>query len=133
MEARGYHRIELGDLQVTTLFDGSTPLPLDKLLTRAAPGEVEQRLADKGLQAPVETAINTYLIDTGERCVLIDAGAGTNFGPECGKLVENLTAAGYNPEQVDAVLLTHIHPDHTGGLVKEGRLCFETPIFLLAK
>jgi glyoxylase-like metal-dependent hydrolase (beta-lactamase superfamily II) len=41
-----------------------------------------------------------------------------------GKLVAHLKAAGYQPEQVDAVLITHLHPDHVGGLTADGKMVF---------
>ena len=51
-------------------------------------------------------------------------GAGTLFGPTLGKLVDQIRAAGYQPEQVDEILITHMHPDHVGGLVADGRMVF---------
>ncbi|WP_163616748.1 MBL fold metallo-hydrolase, partial [Klebsiella pneumoniae] len=56
-----------------------------------------------------ETSINSYLIDTGDRRILIEAGAGRLFGDCCGRLPATLRAAGYGPEVIDAVLLTHVH------------------------
>lgn len=58
------------------------------------------------------------MIDTGKHLVLIGAGAGSLFGPELGRLDSSLAAAGYRPEQVDQIYLTHMHPDHLGGLLK---------------
>jgi len=65
---------------------------------------------------PYEGSINAFLINTGSRLVLIDSGAGELYGDYCGHLPANLRAAGYTPEQVDEVLLTHLHADHVGGL-----------------
>jgi glyoxylase-like metal-dependent hydrolase (beta-lactamase superfamily II) len=64
----------------------------------------------------VQTAVNAYLVHTGSQLLLIDAGAGACFGPTLGKMLENVRAAGYAPEDVNAVLLTHLHPDHLCGL-----------------
>lgn len=61
--------------------------------------------------------MNTFLFQTGGRTVLVDAGAGTSLGPGTGHLPDNLRAAGVSPEQVDDVLITHLHPDHAFGLV----------------
>lgn len=47
---------------------------------------------------------------------MIDTGAGALFGPTLGKLAANLKASGYQPEQVDEIYITHMHPDHVGGL-----------------
>jgi len=72
----------------------------------------------------VPTSVNGYLINTGSKLVLVDTGAGLLFGPTLGNLEANLKAAGYQPEQVDEVLVTHMHGDHVGGLVLDGKLAF---------
>jgi glyoxylase-like metal-dependent hydrolase (beta-lactamase superfamily II) len=73
---------------------------------------------------PVEISINCFLIDTGSQKILVDAGAGELFGPNSGRLVANLQASEYQPEDIDAVLLTHIHGDHSGGLTVGGKRIF---------
>ena len=129
--ACGFHRIALGDLWITAVFDGSTRLPFDELMTGAAPGEIERTLVASGTPSPVDTPVNTYLIDTGTHRILIDAGAGSNFGTDCGKLLGNLQAAGYSPDDIDVVLLTHMHPDHVGGLVCDGKTVFANADLLI--
>ena len=64
------------------------------------------------------------LINTGTRLVLVDAGAGGLFEPTPGRIVANLQAPGYRPQDVDDILLTHLHPDHAGGLAQDGRRAF---------
>lgn len=115
--APGYYRMMLGDFEITALSDGTVDLPVDKLLTNTQPGKVTTALNQSFLKAPVETSVNAYLINTGNQLVLVDTGAAGLFGPTLGKLIGNLKAAGYQPEQVDAVIITHMHPDHVGGLV----------------
>ncbi|MFL5346364.1 MAG: MBL fold metallo-hydrolase [Hyalangium sp.] len=116
-QAPGYYRVMLGDFEVTALSDGTVELPVDKLLTNIKPAALEKALTRAYLKAPVETSVNAFLINTGSKLVLVDTGAGTLYGPTLGKLVSNLKEAGYQPEQVDAVLITHMHPDHIGGLM----------------
>lgn len=65
----------------------------------------------------VQTAVNAYLINTGGKLVLIDAGAAKLFGPTLGYIGDNLKAAGYDPAQIDVVLITHLHGDHVNGLL----------------
>ena len=122
-QAPGWYRMPLGKFQVTALSDGTVALPVDKLL-QAKPGVVEGLLAKSYLKAPLETSVNGYLIHTGTKLVLIDTGAAGLFGPTLGKLVSNLKAAGYQPEQVDEIYITHMHPDHVGGLVADGKMVF---------
>ena len=124
-QAPGYYRMMLGDFVVTTVSDGTVPQAWDKLLTAITPEEVKALVARDRATLPLEASINTFLIHTGERLILVDAGAGRLFGPGSGgRLVANLRASGYEPEQVDAILLTHIHGDHSYGLTVDG-----VPIF----
>lgn len=127
-QAPGWYRMNLGQFQVTALSDGTVALPVDKLLQHPRPGVVAGLLARSYLKAPVETSVNGYLIHTGTKLVLIDTGAAGLFGPTLGKLVGNLRAAGYQPEQVDEIYITHMHPDHVGGLVADGKLVFPNAI-----
>ena len=124
-QAPGYYRMKLGDFELTTVSDGTVTMPIEKLLTNTTPAEVDALLARSRHEAPTEASINTFLINTGRHLILVDAGAGKLFGPAGGgAIVANLRAAGYAPEQVDAVLLTHIHGDHSVGLTVDGARVF---------
>lgn len=124
-QAPGYYRMLLGDVEVTALSDGTVTIPLDTLLTNTSAAHVGQVLAAHHLGTQVETSINAFLVNTGKQLVLIDAGAGTTFGPHAGgRLVDSIRAAGYRPEDIDVVLLTHIHGDHSNGLTVDGKAVF---------
>ena len=122
-QAPGFNRTMLGDFEITALSDGTVDLDVAKLLAEPA-ARTDAALARAFVQGPLETSVNAYLINTGTRLVLVDAGAGTLFGPTLGKLLASLQAAGYKPEQVDDVFLTHMHPDHVGGLSANGQRVF---------
>ncbi|RON52282.1 MBL fold metallo-hydrolase [Pseudomonas frederiksbergensis] len=124
-QAPGVYRYRVGDFQVTALSDGTVPQDLHALLTNTTPAETDGLLKNAFLSNPAEVSINAFLIDTGSRLVLVDTGSGALFGPgKGGKLLGSLKAAGYAPEQINDILLTHIHTDHSGGLVSEGQLVF---------
>jgi len=127
-QAPGYYRVMLGDFEVTALSDGTVALPVDKLLTNTTPGQIDQALKRSFLKVPVDTSVNGYLINTGTKLVLIDTGAAGLFGPTLGNLLANLKAAGYQPEQVDEIYITHMHPDHVGGLLAGGQPAFPNAI-----
>jgi glyoxylase-like metal-dependent hydrolase (beta-lactamase superfamily II) len=127
-QAPGYYRMMLGDFEITALSDGTVPLPVSELLTGTTPAKVKQALARFYLDDPVETSVNGFLINTGTKLVLIDTGAAKLFGPTLGDLAANLKAAGYQPEQVDEVYITHLHADHVGGLTTDGQLAFPNAI-----
>ncbi|RCS21758.1 MBL fold metallo-hydrolase [Phyllobacterium salinisoli] len=122
--APGFYRMPLGDYEITALSDGTIPLPLDKLYRGTTPEHVEEALGEVFLKLPAQVSVNAYLVNTGDRLVLIDAGTGSLLGPSLGKVPQALAAAGYRPEQVDAVILTHIHTDHSGGLMLDGARVF---------
>jgi len=115
----GVYRQQLGELRITALFDGTVALSRQELVG-VDPAQVT-RLLDhryvpedpKGLQ----TAVNAYLIQHGRHLTLVDTGTAQCFGPGLGQVLANLRAAGYAPDQVDDVLLTHAHPDHLCGLL----------------
>ncbi|MCS4504936.1 MBL fold metallo-hydrolase [Arhodomonas aquaeolei] len=123
----GYYHVQVGAFQVTALSDGTVELPMDKLL-HAPEDEVRAALKAHFLSAPTETSVNGYLINTGDELVLVDTGAGSLFGPTLGNLVDSLETAGYRPAQVDEVYLTHMHPDHLGGLTRDGERVFPNAV-----
>ena len=122
-QAPGWYRMQLGAFEVTALYDGY--LDLDSAIFKdAEPAELERLLARSFQKSPNMTSVNGYLVNTGAKLVLIDAGAANLFGPTLGRLLANLKAAGYAPEQVDAVLVTHLHGDHVGGVTADGKMAF---------
>ncbi|RKH30870.1 MBL fold metallo-hydrolase [Corallococcus sicarius] len=128
-QAPGFYRMMLGDFEVTALSDGTVPQTVAEVATRTTPDRVEELLSRDHLQDPVELSINAFLINTGTALVLVDTGVGGFFGPDVGgKLQQSLRAAGYQPEQIDLVLLTHIHSDHSGGLMSATRRAFPNAI-----
>lgn len=118
-QAPGYYRMMLGDLEVTALYDGYVPLS-NTLLKGASDKDIRSLLARMFVPVTpngVQTAVNAYLINTGRNLVLVDTGAAACFGPTLGAIGSNIQAAGYTMEQIDTVLLTHLHGDHACGLV----------------
>lgn len=132
-QAPGFYRMHVGHFEVTALLDGTHPFPVDKLAVGAKPGEVEKLLGAQYLASPVEGMINAFLINTGDRLVLIDSGAGNLYGKEGGGLITALRAAGYDPRDIDDIYLTHLHEDHVGGLMLDGKPSFPNATVYLAR
>lgn len=121
----GVHRFMVGDVRVTALSDGTVPIDLHQLLRGIDPARIDRLLADNFQSNPTEASINAYLIELGERRVLVDVGAGELFGPgNGGRLPEALAAASVRPDEITDILITHVHSDHSGGLTLGGRLAF---------
>lgn len=130
----GVYSFRLGEFTITALSDGTVPQDLDRVLTNANSTEVDQLLHRNFLTNPVEASVNAFLVDTKDRQVLVDTGTGQLFGPGlAGKLQLSLKAAGYAADEIDTILLTHIHADHSGGLVENGQLMFPTATVYVGK
>src|ERR1700687_3351891 len=114
----GIYRTKIGKIDVIAVSDGTVGLGLTKeLVQNAKPGEVERLLARHFEKSPIDASINAFLIKYEDKLILIDAGSSELVGPTGGKLPQSLRAAGVPPENITDVFVTHIHPDHTGGLM----------------
>jgi glyoxylase-like metal-dependent hydrolase (beta-lactamase superfamily II) len=117
-QSPGYFRMKLGDFEVTTLYDGD--VNLDMQLMHADGQQLSSLLKAEFAPDPkvYKGYVCGFLVNTGAHLILVDAGSGGHWGPPTlGKLLTNLKASGYKPEQVDTVLLTHLHPDHVPGIL----------------
>ncbi len=114
-------QIRIGRFTVTALTDGYADMPFDYFPGRA-PAQVEEAAVAQFTARPsgVRFLFNQYLIDDGERRILIDAGAAGSIG-QTGKLPQALGALGLQLDQIDAVIVTHMHQDHMGGLIAGGK------------
>ena len=112
-----FYRFKLGTIEITVVSDGTLAFPAETLWgDRAADARV---LLTSTFQpsSPVGLQINTILVNTGDKLVLIDAGCGVDkFQKTTGGLIGNLAAAGYAPGDIDMILLTHAHFDHLWGI-----------------
>ena len=129
----GYYEMALGDLKIIALSDGTAPQKLNELLKDAKPGEIEQLMNDNFQTETLECSVNAYLIKSGTKVILIDAGTSDIYGPSLGRLTASLEKTGYKPEQIGAILLTHIHMDHIGGLTKGDELIFPNADVYISK
>src|SRR6476619_7359376 len=66
-QAPGYYRMMVGDFEVTALSDGTVMLPMTTFLTGTAAGETKRAYERAFLTDPVETSVNTYLVNTGTK------------------------------------------------------------------
>lgn len=124
-DAAGVYRMKLGDFTVVALKDAESQRPLDKLISN--PEEIPK--AGVTPEDPTTLRVNAFLVDTGKELVMIDSGNGGSIG----QTVANLKAAGYAPEQVGTVLLTHLHGDHVGGMIADGKPTFPKARVFVAK
>ena len=130
----GTYGITIGDAQIIALSDGSVPQDLHALLHGTTSNNTDALLKKGYLANPVELSLNAFLLRIDGRIALIDTGVGQIFGPGYGgKLLASLSAAGVIPAQVTDILLTHLHDDHMGGLVRDGQIVFSNAIVHVGK
>ena len=114
------HRISLGDFELSILSDGTYPLDGGAFF-----GVVPKVMWSKKVQADeqnfVSAGLNSLLIRTGTQTVLVETGIGNKLSDKMRKiygqparLIDNLTAAGVSPDEIDIVINTHLHFDHCG-------------------
>jgi glyoxylase-like metal-dependent hydrolase (beta-lactamase superfamily II) len=118
-----YHR-RIGDIVVTAISDGYLDGTLDVM--RNVDIEKARQILKDAFRPARRTSVNTFLIHSRGRMAIIDTGSGNYLQPTAGFVQRSLTAAGIDPKSIDTVLLTHMHPDHSAGLVdmSNGQLLF---------
>lgn len=128
-QAPGFYRTKVGGIEVLSLLDGSMVLGDDLMLNTNAETLAEAKeknFIPAGKEFPAY--VNGFVINTGKKVTLVDTGA-KGYAPTLGNLMLNLKAAGISADQVDEVVLTHAHPDHTNGLLDTNG----KPVFARAK
>ena len=110
-------RLHVGDIRITVLSDGPLPLGFERL---QGIDEAEYTRLLRLRHADPKTwrsGLNAFVIETGDRKILVDAGGGGKMGENTGRVPENLDAAGFSPDDIDTVFVTHLHGDHISGLL----------------
>jgi glyoxylase-like metal-dependent hydrolase (beta-lactamase superfamily II) len=125
-QAPGFYRYKVGDIEVTAVNDGSAPRPLEGFIRNAELSAVQQAARDAFLpQNTIQNSFTALVLNNGGRLTLIDTGNGDSGAPTTGRWMENFRAAGFDPSQVNTIVISHFHGDHINGLRrKDGTAVF---------
>ena len=126
LQEKESYRMMVGDFEVTVLSDGVNQRTVEQQLQLLYGNRIEMKdaLSRAYPDGQIESTVNAFLINTGSKLVLVDAGNGKMGAPTMGKILHHLNAAGFRPEKIDEIYLTHMHGDHIGGLVSGEELVF---------
>jgi glyoxylase-like metal-dependent hydrolase (beta-lactamase superfamily II) len=122
----GWYRYKVGDAEVTAIHDGFALRPLEGFVRNAEVSDVKKAMADAFLpEGPLPITFTTLVVKTGGKTVLIDTGNGNSGAPTAGRWMTNFKAAGFDPAEVDTIVISHFHGDHINGIrLKDGTAVF---------
>jgi glyoxylase-like metal-dependent hydrolase (beta-lactamase superfamily II) len=127
----GFYRVKVGSVEVVALSDGT--VPLDTKVLHAPHHHVDKLLKFSYVHSPLDASVNAFLIVRPDRLLMVDAGTAELYGPTLDKLSDSIRAAGYAPEKITDILITHIHTDHTGGLMRGDQRVFPNATVHISK
>ncbi|MBY0361979.1 MAG: MBL fold metallo-hydrolase [Phreatobacter sp.] len=125
-QAPGFYKYKVGDITVTAINDGFFARPIEGFVRNAELPAVQSALGAAFLPTnAVPIPFNTLVVETGGRLVLLDTGNGNTGAPTSGTWMANFRAAGFDPANVNAVVISHFHGDHINGLrLRDGTAVF---------
>jgi glyoxylase-like metal-dependent hydrolase (beta-lactamase superfamily II) len=132
-----YYRFKFGDFEITTISDSEAfidgPFPI--IGDNASEADVRTLMRTNLLpETKYQPGFSPTIVNTGKQLILLDTGNGANgfiARPNGGWLAAQLAPAGFKPEDIDIVLLSHGHPDHVGGMIENGKPLFPNAQYVI--
>lgn len=117
-QAPGFYRQRVGDLTVTAIYEGAAARPnLEGMVRNVSVDDVRRAVEASFLPtAPFANPFTTLVVQGGGRTILLDTGLGEFGAPGTGQWMANFRAAGFDPAQVNQIVISHFHGDHISGI-----------------
>jgi glyoxylase-like metal-dependent hydrolase (beta-lactamase superfamily II) len=133
-----WHRLNLGNAEVTVVSDGPLSLGDPKGTFTGVPEDEMRKMLSDNFLSPTSVVLeqNSPIVNAGDKLVLFDSGLGSTkgFGPTTGRQQKSMAEAGIKPADIDAVVFSHAHPDHVGGVVDDnGKPLFPNAQYYIAQ
>jgi glyoxylase-like metal-dependent hydrolase (beta-lactamase superfamily II) len=133
-----FYRFNVGGAEVTVVSDGGLDLGDPKGTFTGVPDDEMRKMLSDNFLSPTDVLLeqNSPIVNTGDKLVLFDTGMGTSkmFGATTGRQQKSIKEAGIKPEDIDAVVFSHGHIDHIGGVVDENnKVLFPNAQFYIAE
>ena len=122
-----HRRVKLGGFEVTTVSDGAVTVGKVHPIfgNNQSVEDVAAYMQQNWLPGDkMSIGFTPVIVNTGNEIVLFDTGNGSGRGESRGHLAKSLATAGFTPDQIDIVVITHFHPDHIGGMNEGGKAMF---------
>lgn len=125
----GFHKYKVGSLEVTAVYDGIWRKPHDPAFIKdVSVDDTRAALAKAGLTTEyMPIPLTVVVLKMNGRTIMMDAGSGVGqWQANATHLPANMKAAGIDYKAIDAIMISHFHPDHVWGLMEKGT---NTPVF----
>lgn len=117
-QGNGFYSRLIKDKKISLISDGALFFPNAMFAQEATEEEIKNQLIQKGINVnePTPVQVNALVVEEGKNLTLLDVGTDKNFNSSVGDFLNNFKNAGYNENDVNRIVLTHLHFDHFGYL-----------------
>ncbi|MCZ4243167.1 MBL fold metallo-hydrolase [Pedobacter punctiformis] len=133
----GFKKINFGEIELYILTDGHIlQSPVQPFMAPKASSDDVNKILEENFRSTtdIDLAMNVLLVKSQDKLILIDAGMGIFADNNTGILLQSIAKAGFSPDDITDILISHAHPDHIGGLVdRKNELIYPNAKYFISK